>query len=79
MELMKRLVQDVGVSDITVAYGITEASSWITMTSPDDPLEKRVSTIGTALECNEVTILTLSPAMISRPTPRESSAPGDFL
>jgi fatty-acyl-CoA synthase len=57
VELMKRLVQGIGISDITVAYGITEASSWITMTRPDDPLDRRVSTIGTALECNEVKIL----------------------
>ena len=57
MELMRNLVEDVGVSDITVAYGITEASSWITMTRPDDPLDLRVSTIGTTLECNEVKIL----------------------
>ncbi|MGD2124445.1 MAG: AMP-binding protein [Desulfobacteraceae bacterium] len=57
MELMKRLVQNVGVSDITVAYGITEASSWITMTHPNDPLELRVSTIGTPLECNQVKIV----------------------
>jgi fatty-acyl-CoA synthase len=57
VELMKRLVQEIGISDITVAYGITEASSWITMTKPDDPLDRRVSTIGTALECNEVKIL----------------------
>ena len=57
MELMKRLVQDVGVSDITVAYGITEVSSWTTMTHPDDPLELRVSTIGTPLECNQVKIV----------------------
>jgi fatty-acyl-CoA synthase len=57
MELMKKLVHDVGVSDITVAYGITEASSWITMTHPKDPLDLRVSTIGTPLECNEVKIV----------------------
>ncbi|MBW1735121.1 MAG: AMP-binding protein [Deltaproteobacteria bacterium] len=56
-ELMKRLVEDVGVSDLTVAYGITETSSWITMTHPDDPLDLRVGTIGTALECNEVKIV----------------------
>jgi len=57
MELMKKIVQDVGVSHITVAYGITEASSWITMTHPNDPLERRVSTIGVPLECNEVKIV----------------------
>ena len=57
IELMRKLVEDIGISDITVAYGITEASSWITMTRPDDPLDIRVSTIGSALECNEVKIL----------------------
>ncbi len=57
IELMRKLVEEIGISDITVAYGITEASSWITMTKPNDPLESRVSTIGSALECNEVKIL----------------------
>ena len=57
VELMKRVVQDVGVTNITVAYGITEASSWITMTHPGDPLEVRASTIGTPLECNQVKIV----------------------
>jgi fatty-acyl-CoA synthase len=57
IELMRKLVEDIGISDITVAYGITEASSWITMTRPEDPLDIRVSTIGSALECNEVKIL----------------------
>jgi len=57
MELMKRMVQDVGVTNIAVAYGITEASSWITMTHPEDPLEVKASTIGTPLECNQVKIV----------------------
>jgi fatty-acyl-CoA synthase len=34
IELMRRIVEDIGVSEITVAYGITETSSWITMTHP---------------------------------------------
>ncbi len=57
IELMRRIVEDIGVSDITVAYGITETSSWISMTHPDDPIELRVSTIGTALPCNDVKIV----------------------
>ena len=57
MELMKRLVEEVGVSDITVAYGITETASWITMTHPDDPLSLRAGTIGTPLPCNQVKIV----------------------
>jgi len=57
MELMKRIVEEVGVSDITVGYGITETSSWLTMTRPNDVLDLRVGTIGTALPCNEVKIV----------------------
>lgn len=57
MELMRRIVRDVGVSDITVGYGITESSSWITMTHPKDDLDLRVSTIGKPLPCNEVKIV----------------------
>ncbi len=57
MELMKRLVEDIGVSDITVGYGITETASWITMTHPRDPTDVRVSTIGKPLECSEVKVV----------------------
>ncbi len=57
MELMRRIVEDIGVSDITVSYGITETSSWITMTHPTDPIRLRVSTIGTPLPCNEIKII----------------------
>jgi fatty-acyl-CoA synthase len=57
MELMRRIVEEIGVSDITVAWGITEASSWITMTMPQDPIERRVATIGKPLPCCEVKIV----------------------
>jgi fatty-acyl-CoA synthase len=57
MGLMRRLVEEIGVSNVTVGYGITEASSWVTMTRPEDPIELRVSTIGLPLECCEVKIV----------------------
>jgi fatty-acyl-CoA synthase len=57
MELMRRLSLDLQVSKITVAYGITEASSWITMTRPEDPIELKASTMGTPLPCCEVGIV----------------------
>jgi len=56
VELMKRIVIEMGVSGLVAAWGITEASSWITMTDPDDPIEMRVGTIGKALPCSEVKI-----------------------
>ncbi len=55
-KLMRRLVEEVGISGLTVGYGITETSSWVTMTDPDDPVALRVGTIGRALPCNEVKV-----------------------
>jgi fatty-acyl-CoA synthase len=57
MEVMKRIVEEMGVREIVIGYGQTEASSWITMTRPDDPLELRVSTVGKPLPNVEVKII----------------------
>jgi fatty-acyl-CoA synthase len=57
LEVMKRVVFEMGVKEVAIAYGITEASSWLTQTLPDDPLELRVSTIGTALPNCEVKVI----------------------
>ena len=46
IELMKRVVDQMGVREITIAYGLTEASPVITQTRTDDPLELRVQTVG---------------------------------
>lgn len=57
LEVMKRVVDQMGVEEIAISYGITEASSWLTQTLPEDPLELRVSTIGRALPNCEVKIV----------------------
>ena len=46
IEVMNRVVGDMGAAEMTIAYGLTEASPGITMTSVDDPIEVRVSTVG---------------------------------
>ena len=56
-KLMRRLVEGIGISSLTVGYGITETCSWVTMTDPGDPIALRVGTIGRALSCNEVKIV----------------------
>ena len=48
IELMKRVVHEMGARKITIGYGQTEASPLISMTSADDPIEKRVGTVGRA-------------------------------
>lgn len=57
IEVMKKVVDEMGVRDIIIGYGLTESSSWITETRPDDPLELRVSTVGRALPNVEVKIM----------------------
>ncbi|HSI67089.1 MAG TPA: AMP-binding protein, partial [Planococcus sp. (in: firmicutes)] len=46
IEVMKKVIDDMGASEITIAYGQTESSPVITQTKSDDAIEKRVSTVG---------------------------------
>ena len=57
LDVMKRVVEEMGAREIVIGYGQTEASSWITMTRPDDPVELRVSTVGRPLPPVEVKLI----------------------
>lgn len=57
IEVMKKVMDDMGASEITIAYGQTEASPVITQTKTDDPIEKRVSSVGQAHPGVEVKII----------------------
>ena len=57
IEVMQRVVDDLGAPEITIAYGLTEASPVITQTRTDDPLELRVKTVGRSLPDVEVKIV----------------------
>ncbi len=46
IEVMKRCVADMHMHEVTIAYGMTETSPVSTQTSHDDPLERRVGTVG---------------------------------
>lgn len=46
VEVMKRLVTDFNMPDITIVYGMTETSPIATQTWVDDPLDKRVGSVG---------------------------------
>ena len=46
IEVMRRVIEDMGASEITICYGQTEASPVITQTTTNDPIEKRTSTVG---------------------------------
>jgi len=49
IEAMKKVVKDMHMTEITSVYGLTEGSPGFTQTSVDDPLEKRVETVGKPL------------------------------
>ncbi len=57
IEVMRQVVDQMGASEITIAYGQTEASPVITLTRTEDTLERRVSTVGTALPNVEVKLV----------------------
>ena len=46
IEVMKRVVSDMNMREITICYGMTETSPVSFQTSANDPLEKRVGTVG---------------------------------
>jgi fatty-acyl-CoA synthase len=55
--VMQRVVQDMNLSQITIAYGMTETSPVSCQSSTDTPLSKRVSTVGTVQPHLEVKIV----------------------
>ncbi len=57
IEVMRRVVDQMHCRDITIAYGQTESSPVITMSSAEDPLAVRVSTVGAAMPETEVKIV----------------------
>jgi fatty-acyl-CoA synthase len=46
VEVMKRVVGEMHMSEVTIAYGMTETSPVSCQTRPDDDTERRVSTVG---------------------------------
>jgi fatty-acyl-CoA synthase len=56
VEVMKRVVNEMHVSELTIAYGMTETSPVSTMTRRHDDVARRTSTVGTALPHVELRI-----------------------
>ncbi|MEM8689509.1 MAG: AMP-binding protein [Pseudomonadota bacterium] len=46
IEVMKRVIAEMHMSEVTIAYGMTETSPVSFQSSTDDPVERRVSTVG---------------------------------
>jgi fatty-acyl-CoA synthase len=57
IEVMKRVQSQMNMTEVTGAYGMTEASPASTQCAIDDPPEKRVSTVGRVLPHVEIKIV----------------------
>ncbi len=48
VEVMKRVVSEMHMTEVTICYGMTETSPVSTQTTADDDMERRVATVGRA-------------------------------
>ncbi len=57
IEIMKRVNREMHLTEVTIAYGMTETSPVSFQSATDDPLERRVSTVGRVQPHLEVKIV----------------------
>jgi fatty-acyl-CoA synthase len=57
VEVMKRVVNEMHMPEVTICYGMTETSPVSTQTRRDDALDRRVSTVGTVMPHLEVAVV----------------------
>lgn len=57
MKTMKQVIDKMYMKDVTIAYGLTEASPVMTQTRTDDPINKKVGTVGQELPHIEVKVI----------------------
>lgn len=55
--LMRRVMDSMNMHEITICYGLTEASPVMTQTEVDDSVERRVQTVGRAMPGIEVRVV----------------------
>jgi fatty-acyl-CoA synthase len=72
VEVMKRVQSELHMNEVTICYGMTETSPVSTQTAVDDPLEKRVGSVGRVHPHVEVKIVDPeSGALVERGRPGE--------
>jgi fatty-acyl-CoA synthase len=72
IEVMKKVQKDMHMPEVTICYGMTETSPVSTQSRTDDPLEKRVSTVGQVHPHVEVKIIDATTGrIVPRGTPGE--------
>jgi len=67
VEVMNKVIKDMHCSQITIAYGLTENSPVITMTSVDDDVAHRTTTVGRVLPPMKMRIVNLETELDCKP------------
>jgi fatty-acyl-CoA synthase len=73
VEVMKRVVAEMGMTEVTICYGMTETSPVSTQTGADDDLDRRTATVGRVHPHLEVKVVDSTTGI---PVPR--GTPGEF-
>ncbi|HUN28359.1 MAG TPA: AMP-binding protein [Alphaproteobacteria bacterium] len=71
VEVMKRVRSEMHMDEVTICYGMTETSPVSLQTAVDDPVEKRVGTVGRVHPHVEVKIVDEHGRIVPRNTPGE--------
>ncbi|UVO29228.1 AMP-binding protein [Bradyrhizobium arachidis] len=66
IEVMKRVNTEMNMREVTIAYGMTETSPVSFQSAVDDPLERRVSTVGRIHPHVEVKVVDLDGKIVKR-------------
>jgi len=73
VEVMKRVISEMHMSGVGIAYGMTETSPVSTQTRPDDDLDRRTATVGRAMPHVEIKVVDPATGLV---VPR--GTPGEF-
>ena len=71
IEVMKRVIGKMNMAEVTIAYGMTETSPVSFQSGTDDPIDRRVSTVGRIQPHLEVKIVDTEGRIVPRGTPGE--------
>jgi len=71
IEVMRRVVDRMHMSEVTIAYGMTETSPVSFQSSPQDSLERRVTTVGRIQPHMEAKVIDAEGRTVPRGTPGE--------
>ncbi|MGI9185310.1 MAG: AMP-binding protein [Solirubrobacteraceae bacterium] len=66
VEVMRRVIERMHMSEVGICYGMTETSPVSTQTAFDDPLEKRVGTVGRVVPHVEIKVVDASGETVPR-------------